>query len=82
MIGIDNKWWKTHQSMKHECPKSTRRLHRHYMQATKYHVHLFMQAPDSLSRGFYRSYQIALTLSDISIEFTRAKRVHLHTLKG
>jgi hypothetical protein len=32
-----------------------------------------MEAPYSLSHGFYCPYQILFTLFDIAVEFTRAK---------
>ena len=38
--------------------------------------------PDSSSRGFYRPYQIALTLFDIIIEFIRVNGVDLYTFEG
>jgi len=38
--------------------------------------------PDSLSRGFFRPYQIVLTLFNIIIEFTRVNSVNLYTFEG
>jgi len=38
--------------------------------------------PDSLSRGFFRPYQIVLTLFNIIIEFIRVNSVDLYTFEG
>ena len=79
-------WWETHQSLSKECQLKALRCsracsHMHILVLT----HLLachVWTPDLSSHGFYRPYQIALTLFDIIIEFIRVNGVDLYTFEG